>query len=93
MNDIVEVTDVVVDAYAFELRVGDRVRLVFADDTWATVERVEPPDGPQYREGDRIEALTPPTVMLRLDSGETVACVAEFLRTPVWRWHVNEVRR
>lgn len=93
MTDLIEISDVVVDAYAFELRVGDRVKLVFADEVEAEVVMIMPPVTPIVREGDQLEALEAPQVHLRLPDGEVVAFAGQFLRTPVWRWHIVEVRR
>jgi hypothetical protein len=96
--ELIEVTDVAVDASTMELRRGDRVQLHMVDEpVYGEVIEVRPSEGPVAEqlteEGLQVTATVPPVVLVLLDSGPIIECRTQFLRTPVWRWHANELKR
>ena len=93
--EIIEVTDIAVDAFNAELRPGDRVTLVLVDATRpGTITEVTKSKGELLRLGDGMAtAEQPVTVTVRFDDGVTHTFGTSFLRLPSWRWATNELKR
>jgi len=88
-------TDVVVDSFSFELRVGDRVLLAGEEEILGTVTAITASAGEIVRTpvGGYSTHDAVPTVTVALDNGMEATLNTTFLRTPVWRWHADGIVR
>src|SRR5262245_23026675 len=95
MTELIEMTDIVMDAHSLELRPGDHVKLLAADHPMVgRITAIAPAPEDIERAvttGEPVNARMMVTV--RFPDGMEVTLDSDFLRVVTWRWHCNHLER
>jgi hypothetical protein len=93
-DELIEMTETVVDVHGFELRPGDRISLLVGEeDAQGVIFHITRPMGRMIQTVQGATTEQPPKVTVLLDGGQYVEFEPEFMRLTMWRWNVLALRR